>query len=74
MRAEPAIEKENATAKEIAVAKECAPTKEGFVGFLALEQILKGQSKTFVAELSNRCVRTIERWIAAFNETVTGSV
>jgi len=64
---EPAIEKENASAKEIAAAKSCAPTKEGFVRFQALEQISQGASKSFVAKLSNRCVRTIERWIAAFN-------
>ena len=62
------INKENATAEEISVAKHCAPTKEGFVKLFAIEQIYRGTSKREVAILSDYSVRTIERWIAAFNE------
>jgi len=63
------INKENATAEEIAVAKSCAPTRGGFVRFQALEQLYRGRAKEDVAELSDRSIRTIERWAKVFNDS-----
>ncbi|MCB0310522.1 MAG: helix-turn-helix domain-containing protein [Bdellovibrionales bacterium] len=64
-----AINRESATEEEIACAKGCAPTMQGVVRFQALEQLYRGSSKVEVAGLSDRTVRTIDRWVAAFNES-----
>lgn len=63
-----AIVRENATAEEVAVAKRCAPTQQGFVRFQALELLLQGYSQGEVARISDRDERTVQRWLAAFNE------
>jgi transposase len=58
---------ENAKEEEISAAKRCAPTMEGFVRFLAIEQLYRGMGEKEVARLSDRSVKTIKRWIIAFN-------
>ena len=63
-----AINQENATEEAIASAKRCAPTIQGFVRFQAFEQLYRVRSKVEIARLSDRTVRTIDRWVAAFNE------
>ena len=59
---------ENTTTEEIGVAKHCAPTQQGFIRYQALEQLYRSKSKKEVGELSDRSVRTIERWIFLFRE------
>lgn len=50
------------------MAKRCAPTQQGFVRFQALELLLEGYTEREVARISDRDERTIQRWLAAFNE------
>ena len=64
-----ATNRENATEEEIACAKRCAPTMQWFVRFQTLEHLYRGSSKVEVSRLSDRTVRTIDRWVAAFNES-----
>ena len=63
-----AIARENATSEEVATAKRCAPRQQGFIRFQALELLLQGYSQEEVARTSGRDARTIQRWLAAFNE------
>lgn len=61
------IASENSTLEEIGTAQQCAPMKEGFVRFQAIELLLDGYEKEEVAGICHCSIRTIERWIAAFN-------
>ena len=59
---------ENAFSEELRVAKLCAPTMEGFVRFQALELLYGGYEQRDVAKISNRSLRTIQRWENGFRE------
>ena len=62
------INLENSTLQELSVSKRCAPTRQGFVRFQAMEELFRGRSPEEVAQLSDRSVSTIYRWVRAFNE------
>jgi len=61
------IERENATEEELRVLKRCAPTQQGFVRLQAIEELYRGRSPKEIAELSDRGLSTIYRWVRSFN-------
>lgn len=60
--------KENGSLADVIEAMESSPTKKIYIRFLAVKLLFQYQKPAIVADFLNRDLRTIQRWVASWNE------